>query len=158
MEADAVSAAVETRDAPSFAVVSCDVLPEVFLRVMEVKRLIACGEEKSFVSACRRVGISRSAYYKYKDSVFTYEEKLTRRVFSLNVVLKDQPGVLSAVLTTLHLNGANIMTLNQSLPIDGAAGVTVTVRMDRGGMSGDRLKNAVAAVSGVVDVRVISEE
>ena len=59
--------ASETR----YAVVSCDVLPEVFIKVMEVKRLLACGDEKSSASACKRADISRSAFYKYRDSVFT---------------------------------------------------------------------------------------
>ena len=67
-----------------YAVVSCDVLPEVFLKVMEVKRLLACGEEKSSASACKRADISRSAFYKYRDSVYTYEEKLTGRIISVS--------------------------------------------------------------------------
>ena len=77
-----------------YAVVSCDVLPEVFLKVMEVKRLLACGEEKSSASACKRADISRSAFYKYRDSVYTYEEKLTGRIISLYAVMRDMPAVL----------------------------------------------------------------
>ena len=80
------SPASETR----YAVVSCDVLPEVFLKVMEVKRLLACGDEKSSASACKRADISRSAFYKYRDSVFTYEEKLTGRTVSLYARLSPQ--------------------------------------------------------------------
>lgn len=105
------SPASETR----YAVVSCDVLPEVFLKVMEVKRLLACGDEKSSASACKRADISRSAFYKYRDSVFTYEEKLTGRTVSLYAVLRDTPGVLSSVLACLHRCSANVLTLNQSV-------------------------------------------
>lgn len=141
-----------------YAVVSCDVLPEVFLKVMEVKRLLACGEEKSSASACKRADISRSAFYKYRDSVYTYEEKLKGRIVSLYAVLRDMPGVLSAVLACLHRCSANVMTLNQSVPIDGAAAVTVTVKLSGTHMDGPTLRKAVMAVDGVVEVRLISEE
>ncbi|MGN0667214.1 MAG: ACT domain-containing protein [Huintestinicola sp.] len=145
-------------DTPKYAVVSCDVLPEVFIKVMEVKRLLACGSEKSSASACKRVGISRSAFYKYRDSVFTYEEKLTRRIISFYATLRDVPGVLSAMLSELHKVGANIMTLNQSIPVDGAASVTVTVKLGGSGVDGGTLKAALLQINGVVDVRMISEE
>ncbi|MGN0642717.1 MAG: ACT domain-containing protein [Huintestinicola sp.] len=145
-------------EVPKYAVVSCEVLPEVFLKVMEVKRLLACGSEKSSASACKRVGISRSAFYKYRDSVFTYEEKLTRRIISFYATLLDVPGVLSAVLSQLHKTGANVMTLNQSVPVDGAASVTVTVRLRDSSIDGGTLKEALLKIEGVVDVRLISEE
>lgn len=141
-----------------YAVVSCDVLPEVFLKVMEVKRLLACGEEKSSASACKRADISRSAFYKYRDSVYTYEEKLKGRIVSLHAVLRDNPGVLSAVLSCLHSCDGNVLTLNQSVPIDGAAAVTITVKLSGRPMDGASLRRAVMAVDGVVEVRLISEE
>ena len=148
------SPASETR----YAVVSCDVLPEVFLKVMEVKRLLACGDEKSSASACKRADISRSAFYKYRDSVFTYEEKLTGRTVSLYAVLRDTPGVLSSVLACLHRCSANVLTLNQSVPNDGAAAVTVTVKLSGRPMDGASLRREVAGVEGVVETRLISEE
>lgn len=146
------------KNGAKYAVVSCSVLPEVFLKVMEVKRLLACGEEKSSASACKRADISRSAFYKYRDSVYTYEEKLTGRTVSLYAVLKDMPGVLSAVLACLHKCSANILTLNQSVPIDGAAAVTVTVKLSGAPMDGSALRREVMRVGGVVEVRLISEE
>lgn len=146
------------RSDAKYAVVSCDVLPEVFLKVMEVKRLLACGEEKSSASACKRADISRSAFYKYRDSVYTYEEKLTGRIISLYAVLRDMPGVLSSVLACLHKCSANVLTLNQSVPIDGAAAVTVTVKLSGGPMDGPSLRRAVLGVEGVVEARLISEE
>lgn len=147
-----------TASGTRYAVVSCDVLPEVFLKVMEVKRLLACGDEKSSASACKRADISRSAFYKYRDSVFTYEEKLTGRTVSLYAVLRDTPGVLSSVLACLHRCSANVLTLNQSVPIDGAAAVTVTVKLSGRPMDGASLRREVAKVEGVVETRLISEE
>ena len=107
--------------ASKLIVVNSDVLPDVFIKVIEVKKLLARGEEKSSAAACKRVGISRSAFYKYRDCVFTYEEKLTQKIISLNMTLKDEPGVLSGVLAALHGMNTNILTVNQSIPVDGVA-------------------------------------
>ncbi len=141
--------------AGKYAVISCEVLPEVFLKVMEVKRLLATGEEKSSASACKRAEISRSAYYKYRDSVFTYEEKMQDRIVSLHAVLKDTPGVLSAVLACLHRCGANIVSLNQNAAVDGAAAATVTVRLSGALTDGNTLNEEVGHIPGVVETRLI---
>ncbi len=142
----------------SFVVISTDVLPEIFPKVLEVKRLLACGEEKSSASACKRIGISRSAFYKYKECVFAYEEKLTQKIISYYAVLKDEPGVLSAILSEFHRQGANIITVNQNMPIDGVAAVNITVRLFGAEADAYGLKNDLAAINGVVDVKFISGE
>ena len=99
-------------------VVDASVLPDVISKVLKVKELIANREEKSSASACKRVGISRSAYYKYKDCVFSYEDKLTQRIMNLHAVLQDKAGVLSNVLSALYDLDANILTVNQNIPVD----------------------------------------
>ena len=139
-------------------VVSTDVLPEIFTKVIEAKRLLACGEEKSSASVCKKVGISRSAFYKYKDFVFTYNEKLTQKIISLYIILKDEPGVLANVLTRLHAQGANILTVNQNIPIDGVAAVTVTVRLNGGTVESYDAKSLLSELYGVVEARFISGE
>ena len=100
-----------------FIVVNTSVLPEIFEKVLEVKKLVADHSEKSFASACKRVGISRSAFYKYRDYVFHYEDKMTQRIVNLTAVLRDEAGVLSSVLVELHNLHANILTVNQSIPV-----------------------------------------
>ncbi len=139
-------------------VAEADVLPEVFSKVIEVKKLIAQKGEKSSASACRRIGISRSAYYKYKDSVFPYEELFTRRIVSLYLLLSDSPGVLSSVLAFLHGHDVNILTVNQSIPIDGAAAVNISLRLSGG--SDDELKwlYSITELNGVLEVKVLSAE
>ncbi|HOV41498.1 MAG TPA: ACT domain-containing protein [Oscillospiraceae bacterium] len=138
-------------------VVSADVLPDVFAKVLEVKRLIARGEQKSSAAACKAVGISRSAYYKYKDSIFSYEEKLMQKIISLYAVLRDEPGVLSSVLAALHSLNANILTVNQNIPIDGVAAVTLSLRLNDVGEP-YMLKSILSGIHGVVDVKIISGE
>ena len=139
-------------------VVDAMILPDVFTKVLEVKKLMAQKGEKSFASACKRVGISRSAYYKYKDSVFSYEELFIRRIVNLYLLLSDSPGVLSSVLVFLHGLDANILTVNQSIPVDGAATVNISLRM--ADASPDELLslNSITELDGVLEAKVLSAE
>ena len=139
-------------------VAEADILPEVFTKVLEVKKLMAQKGEKSFASACKRVGISRSAYYKYKDSVFSYEELFTRRIVNLYLLLSDSPGVLSSALVFLHNMNANILTVNQSIPVDGAAAVNISLRLS--GESDNELVslNSITELDGVLEVKILSAE
>ncbi|MBO7396181.1 MAG: ACT domain-containing protein [Ruminococcus sp.] len=139
-------------------VVDAMILPDVFTKVLEVKKLMAQKGEKSFASACKRVGISRSAYYKYKDSVFSYEELFNRRIVNLYLLLSDSPGVLSSVLVFLHGLDANILTVNQSIPVDGAATVNISLRL--ADASPDELisLNSITELDGVLEAKVLSAE
>lgn len=143
-------------DSKQLIVVNAGVLPDVISKVLEVKRLIAQGEEKSSAGACKSVGISRSAYYKYKDCVFSYEEKMTQQIVSLYAILKDEPGVLSSVLATLHSLSANILTVNQNIPIDGVAAVTLSLRLNSRAEDPYMLCSILSGIQGVVDIKLIS--
>lgn len=133
------------------------VLPEIISKVLKAKKMRASGEAATSAEACRAVGISRSAYYKYKDSVFSYDEQFTNRIISIYCLLKDEKGVLSSIISKLYELGANILTINQNIPIDSVATVTVSVRYDNDDGNAS-LKNELAKVSGVVDVKIISGE
>ena len=134
------------------------ILPEVFTKVLEVKKLMAQKGEKSFASACKRIGISRSAYYKYKDSVFSYEELFNRRIVNLYLLLSDSPGVLSSVLVFLHELDANILTVNQSIPVDGAANVNISLRMAAATQDELNSLNSITELDGVLEAKVLSAE
>lgn len=139
-------------------VVNSTVLPEIILKVLEAKRIKARGDVKSSADACRKIGISRSAYYKYKDSVFAYEEKLTNKIVSLYLVLKDEKGALSSILTCLYEMGANILTVNQNIPIDSVATVTISVKLESDTLNTSDIKNQLSDLRCVVDVKIISGE
>ena len=139
-------------------VVDSAVLPEVILKVLEVKKLLANKEEKSSASACKRVGVSRSAYYKYGSCVFSYEEKIMQRIITLYMILKDEPGVLSSVLVSLHNLNSNILTVNQSIPIDGVATVTISLRLNESFDEAIVMKSIIAGLKGVVEVQLLSGE
>ncbi len=139
-------------------VVDSQILPDVFTKVLEVKKLMAQKGEKSFVSACKRIGISRSAYYKYKDYVFSYEELFDRKIINLYLLLSDSPGVLSSVLVFLHGLSANILTVNQSIPVDGAAAVNISLRLTGDSVSELDSLSSITELKGVLEVKVLSAE
>lgn len=139
-------------------VVSSEVLPEVILKVLQAKRLRAIGEAKSSTEACRMVGISRSAYYKYKEQVFAYEEKLNQKIVSFYLVLRDEKGVLSSILTRLYELNTNVLTVNQNIPVDDVATVTISVRFESVTAQANLVKDELKKLYGVVDVKIISGE
>ena len=139
-------------------IVSSEVLPEIILKVLSAKGMRARGEASTSAEACRAVGISRSAYYKYKDCVFNYEEQLTNNILSIYLILRDEKGVLSSIISKLYELNANILTINQNIPIDSVATVTVSVRFDHEVMSAQDISTELGKVSGVVDVKLISGE
>lgn len=139
-------------------VVDAHILPDVFTKVLEVKKLMARKDEKSFASACKRIGISRSAYYKYKDSVFSYDELFNRKIVNLYMLLSDKPGVLSSVLIFLNSINANIMTVNQSVPVDGAAAVNISIRLTSEIQEELKSLNSISDLEGVLEVKVLSAE
>ena len=135
-----------------FIVVNTSVLPEIFEKVLEVKKLVADHSEKSFASACKRVGISRSAFYKYRDYVFHYEDKMTQRIVNLTAVLRDE----ASVLVELHNLHANILTVNQSIPVDGVAGVSLSLQIGSDSVDLTHITKTLSALHGVVEVKIIS--
>lgn len=139
-------------------VVKSEVLPEIVLKVIEAKAMKARGEVSSSAEACRAVGISRSAYYKYKDSVFNYEEKFTNNILSVYCILRDEKGVLSSVISKLYELGANILTINQNIPVDSVATVNFSVRFDKGLLDTSQLTRGLSQVEGVLEVKIISGE
>ena len=139
-------------------VVDAHILPDVFTKVLEVKKLMARKDEKSFASACKRIGISRSAYYKYKDSVFSYDELFNRKIVNLYMLVSDKHGVLSSVLIFLNSINANIMTVNQSVPVDGAAAVNISIRLTSEIQEELKSLNSISDLEGVLEVKVLSAE
>ena len=138
-------------------IVNSSLLPEVLLKVIEAKRLLSQGLAKNSSEAARLAGISRSAFYKYKDGVSVYNDDEKGRIVTYYLTLMDKPGVLSEVLSTLSKYGANVLTINQNIPIDGAAPVTIS--FNTGELSTDEhsLREALRVINGVVNCRSLNE-
>ena len=112
--------------ATKFYLVSAEALPEIFIKVAEAKRMLQSGEVRTAGDAARTVGISRSAFYKYKDAVQPFQDMKAGHIITFYALLKDNPGVLSNFLSIFANSGANILTINQTIPTNGCAGVTIS--------------------------------
>ena len=139
-----------------YFIVEADAMPEIFRKVAEAKRLLETGEETTVNGATRAVGISRSAFYKYKDSVRPFNDMLHGRIVTFQILLKDEPGILSGVLNVFAGTGVNILTINQNIPSDGVAAVTVSIRMTDVTLEEEQLIQRLRALKGVVRVSKVS--
>lgn len=110
-----------------FFLVDSFILPEVFAKVIEVKKILSLGKIKTVNDAVKLVGISRSAYYKYKDYVFPFYETSRGKVITLFFVVEDFSGILSSIINQIATANANILTINQNIPINGLADVTISI-------------------------------
>lgn len=135
-----------------YYIVSSKALPEVFGKVVRAKRLLGTGAARSAAEAARQVGISRSAFYKYKDMVMPYDDGAESRVLSIQSMLEDKPGVLSSMITAFFDAGANILTVNQNIPANGAAYVTVSVSTENMNRSVSALFEDLRSLDGVISV------
>ena len=111
---------------PEYYIVEASALPEVFVKVAEAKRLLSTGEAATVNEATRMTDISRSAFYKYRDSVMPFQNMMNGRIITFQLLLHDQPGMLSEILTIFADRKANIMTINSIVPTDGTAVVTIS--------------------------------
>ena len=109
-----------------YYIVEAEALPEIIRKVAQAKQLLEMGEEATVNAAAKAVGISRSAFYKYKDTVRPFNDMLHGRIVTVQIMLRDEPGVLSGILNLFAGDGMNILTINQNIPVNGRAVVTVT--------------------------------
>ncbi|GIO12479.1 hypothetical protein J19TS2_20340 [Cohnella xylanilytica] len=120
--------------AERYYVVREDLLPDGILKTEQAKDLLRRGEAATVHEAAERVGLSRSAFYKYKDGVYLLEQANRERIATLSMDLEHRSGVLSAVLSMLARSQGNVLTISQSIPLQGMANVVVT--LDTSGYSG----------------------
>ena len=136
--------------------VDSDLLPEVFLKVCQAKEYLQTGEAETVAEAVSRAGISRSAFYKYKDAVQPFWDRTRDRVVTMSVITMDRPGALSSVLAIFANSGANILTINQSIPTNGVGMVTLSITTEDMALSLDELQSRVAALPDVIRIEVLS--
>ena len=141
---------------PKYYIVEASALPEVFLKVAEAKRLLSVGEATTVNEATRLTGISRSAFYKYRDSVLPFQNMMTGRIITFQLLLHDQPGTLSNILNTLADRRANIQTINSIIPTNGCALVTISAEtMDLTVQLEDLLRE-LSMTTGVIKAEVLA--
>lgn len=135
--------------APNYYIVDAEALPEIFRKVVDARRMLDTGEAETVNQAVQLAGISRSAFYKYKDAVRPFQDMLYGRIVTFHIMLKDEPGILSHVLNLFAGSGANILTINQGIPINGCA--VVTVNAETSGLEGS-LQELLARLNGAEGV------
>ncbi|HOV25325.1 MAG TPA: ACT domain-containing protein [Pseudobacteroides sp.] len=142
----------------TYLLVDTSVLPEIFSKVIEVKQILGKGKIKSVNDAVKEVGISRSAFYKYKDYVFPFYEISRGRVMTLLFVVEDLSGILSSIINQIALAKANILTINQNIPINGLADVTISI--ETAGMIRDikELMEEIGKIEGVRRLEILARE
>jgi len=139
----------------------CDVsiLPECYEKVVEARDLVETGKAKDISEAVRKVGISRSTYYKYKDYLFApgKDSGLGKKAI-LSFHLAHKAGALSEVLSLVSEMHANILTINQNLPVHGKAYITLSVEFPQTETDPSKLVSAISACSGVSSVKLVAIE
>ena len=142
--------------APNYYIVDAEALPEIFHKVVQARRMLDTGEAETVNQAVQLVGISRSAFYKYKDAVRPFQDMLHGRIVTFQMMLKDEPGILSHMLNFFASSGANILTINQGLPINGCAVVTMTAETSILRRSLEEVLGAAKASPGVLKCEILA--
>ena len=141
-----------------YFLVKSDMLPEVFVKVMEVKRFLSAGKADSVNEAVQRVGLSRSAYYKYKDAVLPFYETSKGRMVTLIFAVENFPGILSGIINCMARVKANILTINQNIPINGLADVSISMETDRMTVTLESLVDELGRIPGVRSYRILARD
>lgn len=119
---------------PQYYIVEAAALPEIFRKVAEAKRMLETGETDKVNEAAKAVGISRSAFYKYRDTIAPFQNMMAGRIITFQLMLKHKAGILSEILSIFANCGANILTINQAIPSGGRAMVTVSAETRQSGL------------------------
>ena len=141
-----------------FYLIDKSVLPDVFSKVVEAKRLLQTGRCKTVYEAAKTVNISRSVFYKYKDSVHVFVEKDKQNIITIILYLSDEIGALSRVLALISSVGASILTINQNVPMNGIAPVSISFNMLNMDIGLDELLLEMEKLSGVLSVKPVAKE
>ena len=139
-----------------YYLVATEALPEVFLKVEEAKNALETGAAKNIGEAVRQAGISRSAFYKYRDSVLPFQNMMTGRVITFQLLLHDEPGKLSEILAIFADAKANIMTINSIVPTNGTAVITISASTQDLNISIEELMARLTSTRGVVKAEILA--
>lgn len=133
-------------------------VPDVLLRVVEAKRLLESGKAASVQEATERVDISRSSFYKYKEDIFPFHDNAKGRTITLVIQLEDEPGLLSAILRTIADSKANILTIHQSIPVNGIASLTLSMEILPETEDANQMMEQIERQEGVHYLKILARE
>lgn len=136
----------------SYLVIDKKALPEIYEKILYATSLLESGEASNTSEAVKMAGISRSVYYKYKDCVFPYQKRDSGGMVTIQVVLADKPGVLMNLLSVFYTANANILTVNQNIPLKGRAFVSISAKGEEMKIDVDELIMRVRDLEGVIKI------
>ncbi|WP_196591617.1 ACT domain-containing protein [Pectinatus frisingensis] len=140
-----------------FFLVKEDILPTAIKKTIKVNEMLKRGEASTINEAIASTGLSRSAYYKYKDSVFPFYEASLNKIVSISFMLDHKKGVLSNVLNIISADSANILTINQGLPLQGMANVTLSVETENMSIDLEALLDKLRVIDGVRRLEIVGQ-
>lgn len=140
-----------------YFIVAETILPETIKKAAEVKELLVRGEARTVNEAVDKVGMSRSAFYKYRDGVYPFYRAVHNRIVTLSLVLNHKAGVLSTILNTIAAEQGNVLTINQGIPLQGLANATISLDTTGMTVSIETLLKSVNLIKGVQRVEIIGE-
>ena len=141
---------------PKYYVVEASALPEVFLKVAEAKRLLSTGQVATVHDAARITGVSRSAFYKYRDAVLPFQNMMTGRIVTFQFLLHDEPGMLARILEYFTQAKANIMTINSIVPTNSCAVVTISAETHDLTVQIEELLRQIRQTKGVFKAEILA--
>lgn len=141
---------------PKYYIVEASALPEVFLKVAEAKRLLSTGEASTVNEATRMTDISRSAFYKYRDSVLPFQNMMTGRVVTFQLLIHDEPGLLATMLDIFPECNANILTINSIVPTNGTAVLTISAETKDLNVPLEEMLRKIRQFPGVIKVEILA--
>ena len=143
-------------NSPKYYIVESSALPEVFIKVAEAKRLLSTGKAATVNDATQMTGISRSAFYKYRDSIMPFQDMRSSRIITFQILLHDEPGSLNKLLTILADHRANIMTINSTVPTNGSGVITIAAETVNLEVSLEDLLEDFRQVPGVIKADILA--
>ena len=145
-------------EATKYFVVKQKAIPEVLLKVVEAKRLLESEKVLTIQEAVDAVGISRSSFYKYKDDIFPFHDNSQGTTITLTFQMDDEPGILSDVLKIIAEYRANILTIHQSIPINGIASLTLSIQVLQTTGDISRMTEQLEGQTSVHHVKILAKE
>lgn len=140
-----------------FYLVQEDILPEAIKKTIKVKEILKLGEAKTINEAVERMDLSRSAYYKYKDYVFPFYEIAQGKIVSITVSMSNNPGMLSSILRAIADSNGSILTINQDIPLQGIANVTIAFETKDLSTSLEECLDNIRSIRGILKVEILGQ-
>ena len=141
---------------PKYYIVEASALPTVFLKVAEAKRLLSTGEAATVNEATQMTDISRSAFYKYRDAVMPFQNMMTGRIITFQLLLHDEKGMLASILSIFTDAKANIITINSIVPTNGCAVVTISAETMDLTVQLEELLRTLRGARGVIKAEILA--